>query len=178
MLAVYNSAGEEVRHLYQGRVYADPLHVSLSASAVIAGNIPLTLFLSGPLEEGGDRLFWNGTNDQGQNMSNGLYYLKAQATDPFGRVTTLVMEVLVMNPRKAFLEICNSAGEVVRHMDAPLGSYGTTSGTPNKLVLDKPAFVVDGNGSADSKIHFDHCLITDRTDKFIPPRMTCGLGST
>jgi hypothetical protein len=91
-------------------------------------------------------------NDQGQAVANGLYYLKAQNTDSFGRVTTLVMEVLVMNASGTFVEIFNAAGELVKSIPVTPGQGAAAYQPPSILVPDATAFVA---GSGGTGVRFD-----------------------
>ena len=79
---------------------------------------------------------WDVTNDTGQALDGGVYYVKAEYRDAFDRVTTLIEPVQVLNTEgQNTLMIFNSAGEVVRHwelnsdydgvvdMTAPTGTF-------------------------------------------------------
>jgi flagellar hook assembly protein FlgD len=58
---------------------------------------------------------WDGKNNQGAVVQNGLYYVKVETTDRFGYTHMQVKEVTVLtNGLTAELRIFNSAGEIVK----------------------------------------------------------------
>ncbi len=84
-VAVYNEAGEVVRHLYQSVLAgggADIQSMALSSNSVEPGSpagspssSPMTISLSVP--GGGVTVTWDGTNDQGGMLTNGQYFVQA-----------------------------------------------------------------------------------------------------
>jgi flagellar hook assembly protein FlgD len=114
---IYNSAGEKVRNLYTG-----PSEISMNQLQVIvggptAGGAPVSVDIRGLGIPGGDPV-WNGTNQGGQFVSNGVYYVKVSSSDPFGNTTTVTTPVNVLGVQnQEMVEIFNSAGEVVRKFD-------------------------------------------------------------
>jgi flagellar hook assembly protein FlgD len=114
---IYNSAGEKVLNLYTG-----PSEISMNQLQVItggptAGGAPVSVDIRGLGIPGGDPV-WNGTNQGGQFVSNGVYYVKVSSSDPFGNTTTVTTPVNVLGVQnQEMVEIFNSAGEVVRKFD-------------------------------------------------------------
>jgi len=113
---IYNSAGEKVRNLYTG-----PSEISMNQLQVIVGGptatAPVSVDIAGLGTPGGDPT-WNGTNQGGQFVSNGVYYVKVSSSDPFGNTTVVTTPVNVLGVQnQEMVEIFNSAGEVVRKFD-------------------------------------------------------------
>jgi flagellar hook assembly protein FlgD len=113
---IYNSAGEKVRNLYTG-----PSQNSMNQLQVIVGGptatAPVSVDIAGLGIPGGDPT-WNGSNQGGQFVSNGIYYVRVSYTDPFGNTTVVTDSVSVLGVQsQQAIEIFNSAGEVVRKFD-------------------------------------------------------------
>ena len=126
-LSVYNSAGELVKVLYDGGAQFLPGDLSVSGNGVVPGGsgsiaiaFPGYLYnsLTGGLQTG---VTWSADNNNGQFVSSGTYYIKAEITDAFGQVTTLQHSVQVINvvPQNV-LSIYNSAGELVVNVPLPV----------------------------------------------------------
>ena len=115
-MAVYNTAGERVRSLYSGPASAAPGAVSLSQPALIPGLGSVTLLMDSQPATGPAALAWDGTNDQGQAVAPGTYYLKVETRDPFGQATVFDLAVQALAAPldgAGTLDIYNSAGERV-----------------------------------------------------------------
>jgi len=119
-VTIYNSAGEAVRGLYSGPISVLPTSISLSSSsssdpAILATGGTLTLSLPGQLGQTGvTSLAWNGGNDQGQPVSDGVYTFQLQMVDQYGHISTLDQQVTVMDTQgQNELAVYNSAGELV-----------------------------------------------------------------
>jgi flagellar hook assembly protein FlgD len=111
---VYNSAGEVVKHVYEGGVQQKQDKVSLSSPSIAVGAGTVSVLFLGILASGGNQATWDGTNDSGQYVSAGEYYFKVQTRDQFGRVTAAVAPVTAMPQAvKSSLQVFNSAGELV-----------------------------------------------------------------
>jgi uncharacterized repeat protein (TIGR01451 family) len=110
---VFNSAGEIVKTISITQ-YSIPIeNVSLTTSNVIAS-----------LEDKINIIFqgtsigvWDGTDNQGQPVSNGQYYIKIDNIDQMGNVTSVTQPAIV-NRKIAQLTVSvfNSAGEEVRQL--------------------------------------------------------------
>ena len=83
---IYNSAGEKVRSLYNGPSSFDLSQLKVSISGPQASGAPVLVDIGGLGIPGGDPV-WNGSNQGGQWVSNGVYYIKVSSVDPFGNVT-------------------------------------------------------------------------------------------
>jgi hypothetical protein len=119
-LTLYNSAGEVVRHLYDGSSQFDP--VSLTTQSVTGGSnngLAIAIQIWGVASVNAPPpIVWNGDNDNGQIVANGMYYMKLDVEDSFGKTTSLVKDVPVLgNVGGNSLAIFNSAGELVRNIE-------------------------------------------------------------
>lgn len=125
---LYNSAGEVVRHLFDGHLQSQPSELDLSADTLIPGLSQVALDLHGLHYAGQGSLIWEGQNDGSQNSGGGLYYLKAEFTDEYGNVKALIKEVQVLSaPTPPRLEIYNSAGELVLRQNLS-GAFASSNG--------------------------------------------------
>ena len=89
----------------------------------------------------GQSFVWNGSNDQSQLVASGVYYVKMETTDDFGKITTFTEEVSVLSQPSTYqIRIFNSAGEVVRTL-MPTSGYRTA---PTHLTADKAALAPGG----------------------------------
>jgi hypothetical protein len=146
-VAIYNSAGELVKQLYNGKSQgASSQSLSLNSNAFMALSGTVSLSVGGMLPTGGNSLSWNGSNDQGQGVSGGMYYFKVQIIDPFGGIQTWSQSIAVMPPPPSqYLNIYNSAGELVAHL-----GVASPSGKPlNSLAINNPdnkAFALGAGG--------------------------------
>lgn len=132
-LAVYNSAGERVKVIYQGTASAAGTPVLAEGSA---GAGPISLNIAGIQGALAGLLHWDGENDNGQWVSNGTYYLQMSSTNTFGTVETVSVAVQVVGAgRLASVEIYNSAGELVRVL-----SLSSLSGLPTDISAQTSAF--------------------------------------
>lgn len=112
-VTIYNSAGEIVKHLYNGNSQFFT-GFSMSANAIEAGTSSLTLLFGADIQGGSNNLVWLGTNDQNQYVSGGIYTVQVKLTNSFGQVSSWTQSVSVMPPPATqTLSIFNSAGELV-----------------------------------------------------------------
>jgi hypothetical protein len=70
------------------------------------------------VEYKGERIAtWDGTNGDGDPVSNGAYYVKIDNVDPYGVVSTVEKVVTVSRSiAKVAVNVFNEAGEIVRHL--------------------------------------------------------------
>jgi hypothetical protein len=139
-IAIYNSAGELVRLLAGDLSSPDDPAVGfkLSSPTLLPGS-------SDPLHvlAGGADLVWNGGNDSGQAVSGGVYYVKLEVRDPFGHVEAFSREVSVFAPATPYsIRIFNSAGELVRTLEAP----ANMASAPSRLDAGKGGVASLGAG--------------------------------
>jgi len=113
MVAAYNTAGEKVRLLYQGSAQSEPASISLSA-AVLGCGAPVLVYFTGYLDTLSHTLSWDGSNDQGQAVTNGVYMIAINCRDSDGVLTTLTGQVMVACSHAVQrVEVYNPAGELV-----------------------------------------------------------------
>lgn len=113
-LSLYNSAGELVRTLYSGFAANPVSMVQVAVNGPQAGGAPVQVVVTGLGGDAGAEVVWNGMNNNGQSVQNGMYYLKLSSTNSFGQTSTLTKQVPVVGAgATATLAVYNSAGEVV-----------------------------------------------------------------
>jgi hypothetical protein len=114
-IKIYNEAGELVRLLFSGESEGQPNQVSLSSGTLASGSSSVSVNLgANDSVNGQGGLIWDGSNDQGQNVSPGIYYIQLTFKDPFGRLTSVTNPVQVLpGSSQSFVQIFNSAGELV-----------------------------------------------------------------
>ena len=103
-LAVYNEAGEIVRHLYQGAVTTGSAMQSILLSsnfiqpdAPSGSGTPSFTLIQLSLTSGGVTKSWDGTNDQGSVVTNGQYFVEASwvnGKDGYGPTVTQKVAVI------------------------------------------------------------------------------------
>jgi len=60
---------------------------------------------------------WDGYNDNGQNINNGVYYIKISVQDEYGHTQTTIKDVQLMRTEEYVrINIYNTAGELVRRL--------------------------------------------------------------
>lgn len=63
---------------------------------------------------------WDGTNDNGQQIGNGVYYIKVTVTDEYGHIETTTKEVQLLRIEEyTRISIYNTAGEVMSRLVMP-----------------------------------------------------------
>jgi hypothetical protein len=112
-LGVFNSAGEQVANLYDGYAQNSISQAQETVLGPQSNGDPVLVQITGLGGNAAD-LVWTGTNQNGQPVVGGIYYVKLCSTDVFGTVTCQVYTVNVTPSSLApTLNIYNSAGEVV-----------------------------------------------------------------
>jgi uncharacterized repeat protein (TIGR01451 family) len=166
-VGVYNEAGELVKTLLVTE-FSEPIdQITLSTDNVISSledkiNIYFGTHLIGT---------WDGTNNNGDPVTNGQYHITVESVDSTGTVQTLTQEAVVNRSLyKATVLIYNEAGEVVRHLYTYVDDPGkqtvgevtlstkviapsgvATSGTPNTVTITlSNGTVVTWDGKSDS----------------------------
>ena len=70
---------------------------------------------------------WDGYNDNGQDLNQGIYYIKVSMVDTYGHIKTRIQNIQLMrNEEFARINIYNSAGELVRRIEQNI--------SPNTLI--------------------------------------------
>jgi hypothetical protein len=142
-LTIFNAAGEKVATLLSlTGLYGPDLPFDVLTPTFAPRNGATASFRVGPMV-----VAWNGTNDGGQTVDNGVYYVKMETRDPFGSVTTNTKEVVVLSaPRLWMVRIFNSAGELVRTLHSERDYSGPA---PSRLrAMDGTTLVSGGEGAA------------------------------
>jgi flagellar hook assembly protein FlgD len=123
VLNLYNSAGELVKKFYTGSSQGKPLGIEFSYLPLSGNIIPISVQIKGINSVNlPPPMVWNGDNDSGQLIQNGMYYFKLETTDPFGTVTAYTKEIAVLgNSGGNSVAVYNSAGELVKTV--PLDKY-------------------------------------------------------
>jgi flagellar hook assembly protein FlgD len=85
---------------------------------------------------------WDGTNQNGQDVGQGVYYIKMSVVDEFGHTVSIIKDIsLVRSEEYTRLSIYNSAGELVRRIT----DYNQIASTSIDLSgMDDPIYVGTG----------------------------------
>ena len=116
-IAVYNEAGELVKKIAVLQLSEPVGNLQWPSGTAITGlNQTLSFYDLGHLIGQ-----WDGTNSNGNPVSNGVYHIQVSSSDPTGVVTTLTQEVTVSRVLTLLsADIYNEAGEIVRHLYSAL----------------------------------------------------------
>jgi flagellar hook assembly protein FlgD len=155
-IEAYNEAGERVKLICEVRISENigDLYMRINGkdSEVydpydmdINGNInPLEFIMPGlmtPDQLGGleIKFAWDGSNDNGQALTNGLYYIKVSVKDEYGHLETTNREVqLLRSEEYVRINIFNSAGELVRRIEERKATAGRISlGIEDVMIIGK-----------------------------------------
>ncbi len=166
-IGVYNSAGELVKEISVQELSQEIKNFSLLATPVITS-------LKGQVyvEVGGQQIAtWDGSNQAGDPVSNGGYYVQVTNIDPYGVVNNVSQIVTVSRSiAKVEVDVYNAAGEVVKHLYAyaddpgnlPLGNVDLSATTlqptastalngTNRVTMSFPTgLVLSWDGKSDS----------------------------
>src|SRR5579871_2544615 len=123
-IGVYNSAGELVKQIYVKELSQQVTSISLLQTPTITslhGVIYVTV-------DGVQLATWDGTNQSGDPVSNGAYYIKVDNIDPNG-VDTSVSETATVSRSiaKVQVNVYNESGEVIKHIYAYADDPGNMS---------------------------------------------------
>lgn len=118
-LSVYNSAGELVHTICHGPSSVLPTEIGLPEKSLALGGSALQVSLPG-VQAANSGLYWDGSNDQGQGVTQGTYYIKLETKDAFGKITAMIEPVQVTDARPTqYLAIYNASAERVRLIPLP-----------------------------------------------------------
>jgi flagellar hook assembly protein FlgD len=109
-IIVYNEAGEIVKVVATTGAYGviEDFTVENSVFSPDDGGKAL-------INVGGTIFEWDGKNNQGATVQNGVYYIKVETKDNFGATHMAIRSVTVLtNGLTAELRVFNSAGEIVK----------------------------------------------------------------
>jgi len=112
-IGVYNAAGELVKQIYVKELSQQITNINLLQTPTITslhGVVYVTV-------DGVQLATWDGTNQAGDPVSNGAYYVKVDNIDPNG-VDTSVSETVTVSRSiaKVLVNVYNEAGEVIKHL--------------------------------------------------------------
>jgi hypothetical protein len=97
----------------------------------------------------GTTYMWNGSNDNGQQVASGIYYVKVSTRDSSGNETDYIKAVTVIALGNQFtVKVFNPAGELVRTL--VVATYNGLA--PSVLTVDKPVLAF---GPAGNQFNFD-----------------------
>jgi flagellar hook assembly protein FlgD len=100
--------------------------MQLPVSVITGLNDSVTIYFGGSILG-----IWNGNNQSGTPVSNGVYHIQAISVDNLGAVTTVTQQVVVSRSlAKITVNIYNEAGEIVRHL------YGVVENPTNSQMTD------------------------------------------
>lgn len=159
-LEVYNAAGERVKIIGQATINA-----LMSGFDAMIGNTVTSVFNATE----GSMTFrfpgiwtdeqinvpyvdfsWDGTNDNGQNISQGVYYIKAMVLDEYGHTKATIKEIqLIRSEKYVRVSIYNSSGELVKRIEQ---SYVPGMQVQVSLETDEVFHVSGGNNSTVIKL--------------------------
>lgn len=132
-IEAYNSAGEIVKLIAKSLIseqFKDN-GVVMTENGQATGTFDPTAGLlnikfpgiQSPGQEGGDltsEFNWDGTNNYNQVIKAGTYYIKYSYVDEYDHEVSVIKEIQVLYKDKYLrISIYNSAGEVIRRMNAP-----------------------------------------------------------
>jgi uncharacterized repeat protein (TIGR01451 family) len=151
-VGVYNSSGELIETIVTRNFIQAVGNVQFSSTSITDQNGAVSVFIGGQLIAS-----WDGSNASGNPVSNGVYFLKVENTNPFGFTTTITQNITVN--RFLFMvmvNIYNEAGEIVRHlyskqMDSALGSVQSLQLSGSSLRAGDPTLP---NGSVTLQLAF------------------------
>jgi len=125
-----------------------PGGVALSSNAITAVSGPGSSV--GVFYMGGSLANWDGTNNSGNPVLNGVYYFQITTAGPNGVVTSINQQVTVTRSfARASVLVYNEAGEVVKHLYA---SEGAPLGTEMTNVDLSSAAFTPGNQNASGNV--------------------------
>jgi flagellar hook assembly protein FlgD len=91
---------------------------------------------------------WNGSNDGGQPVDNGIFYIKISVKDAYGHTDTTIKDVTVIRTDEYVrLNIYNEAGELVKRIEEP----GISD---SKISLDVKDIIVVNNTTEKVNINY------------------------
>jgi len=121
---IYNSAGELVRNLYSGDTEYPSSQAQVVQNATANGGVQVDI--TGLDGGAGPDLIWAGTNNGGQAVESGAYYVQISSTNSFGQTTTESKSVSIVSAAGSVtLGIYNSAGELVDNLSGQIAGLSS-----------------------------------------------------
>jgi len=159
-ITVYGESGEKVRDI----INTSTLDIAKDFEVDVPTFNPddggkVTIKVSGNFYE------WDGKNNQGTKVGNGVYYIKVETTDIYGFTHMVVKDVTVLaNNSKLQMRIFNSAGEIVKTLPVTVTApYGTTE---IKVIPESPKPFVPGDDPYAEIIYNGETIKWDGTNNF------------
>jgi len=166
-IGIYNEAGELVKTIANTESTGMPNEMDVTANStptnVVAQNsgTPIDITLPGiyaadsTAKGGGAQYQWYGTNDGGQNVADGVYYIRETTTDQFGHTNIITKEITVITDNQyVMINIFNSAGEIVNSFDEPYDGVSYVYLSITSKTEGSGAFLV---GSTAQPIILEYC---------------------
>jgi len=137
-ISAYNEAGELVKVIATSPVSSEFTSAYMLVSGTVVdlydpsdGTLQFSLpGLRGPGQENGTGMTftWNGTTNANQVVAPGNYYIKVSTTDTYGHVDTKIEDLQILYIQEYVdVNIFNSAGELVRRLQAPYNGTSVVS---------------------------------------------------
>ena len=125
---VYNEAGEVTKTILLKQFSQPVQSVSLESSdTLVSINGQIQIVYQGQVIG-----TWDGTNNSGQEVTNGKYYIKVDNIDINGNITSVTQVATVARHlAQVTVNIYNEAGEIVRHLDAVMADAVTLANGVN-----------------------------------------------
>ena len=125
IIEAYNEAGEKVRVISETMINKPISDIGISSDVFNPADGPLVLSFPGiwtPDQMGEDvkriNFEWDGKNENGQKINQGIYYIKFSVVDPYGHTETIIKDVtLIRTDEYLRLNIYNTAGELVARIE-------------------------------------------------------------
>ena len=123
-IGVYNEAGELIKQIAILQLTQPVVTLQLpSGSALTDLNQALAFYDAGHLMGQ-----WDGTNNVGTLVTNGVYHIKVDNVDSTGAVSSVTQQVTVSRTlSKLTVDIYNEAGEIIRHLYSALSNASSSS---------------------------------------------------
>jgi hypothetical protein len=139
-ITLYNQAGELVKTITS----AVPVNGNLNDFTVTNPDFSPQAGQQAVIVVDGKTYLWNGSNNNGQTVETGVYYVKTEVVDNNGNTTVYIHPVTVIALANQFsLKVYNSAGELVKTI--AVGNYGMGV-APNSLSVVGGKAVAFGPG--------------------------------
>jgi flagellar hook assembly protein FlgD len=131
-VGVYNESGELVKMIWVQTLSKEVTSIDLSTATITSVNGQMYVEYNGV-----EIAAWDGTDQSGDLVTNGEYYVKVDNVNPYGAVDSVSKMVTVdRSLAKVEVDVYNEAGEVVRHIyayvndpnNAPMDSVNLSSG--------------------------------------------------
>ena len=163
IIEAYNEAGEKVKLITEVRINKNITNIETLFNGKISNMFnpdesPIVISIPGiwtpeQMGPGIERInfAWDGLNQNGQNIDNGVYYIKVSVQDTYGHIQTTIVDVQLLRTEEYIkVNIFNAAGELVTWLDSKniLGKEIKPS-IPDVIYIDKGKKIdIDcGNGN-------------------------------